>query len=66
MVTNKKKSLVDVFAGSPWEVNSVIELLTASYIKVSIKDKDLNSIRLSVPYDQYNAAIQLIDGKKIF
>ena len=54
------------FAGSPWEVNSVIELLTASYIKVSIKDKDLNSIRLSVPYDQYTAAIQLIDGKKIF
>ena len=52
MVTNKKKSLVDVFAGSPWEVNSVIELLTASYIKVSVKDKDLNSIRLSVPYDQ--------------
>ena len=49
MITSRKISQIDVFAGSPWEVASVKRLLNAAYIEVSIKDKGTNRILLSVP-----------------
>ena len=66
MITNKRLPLVDVFAGSPWEVNCVKELLSAAYIDVSVKDKGIDSILLAVPCEQYTAAMKIIDGKKVF
>ena len=35
MITSRKISQVNVFAGSPWEVASVKNLLKAAYIEVS-------------------------------
>ena len=37
MITSRKISQIDVFAGSPWEVASVKRLLNAAYIEVSMK-----------------------------
>ncbi|WP_321479052.1 DUF2007-related protein [uncultured Bacteroides sp.] len=66
MITNKSVSQVDIFAGSPWEVNCLKELLCAAYIDASIKDKGTNNVLLSVPYEQYTAAMKIIDDKKTF
>ena len=44
MITSRKISQVNVFAGSPWEAASVKSLLNAAYIQVSTKDNGLNSI----------------------
>ena len=60
MITSRKISQVNVFAGSPWEVASVKSLLNAAYIQVSMKDNGLNSILISVPYEFYNSAVNLI------
>ena len=38
MITSRKISQVNVFAGSPWEVASVKNLLKAAYIEVSMKE----------------------------
>lgn len=60
MITSRKISQVDVFAGSPWEVASVKNLLNAAYIEVSMKDNGTNSILLSVPCEFYTAAMRVI------
>ena len=39
MITSRKVSQVNVFAGSPWEVASVKSLLKAAYIEALIKEK---------------------------
>lgn len=41
MITSRKVSQVNVFAGSPWEVASVKSLLKAAYIEASMKDNGL-------------------------
>lgn len=60
MITNKKVKQVNVFAGSPWEVASIIGLLNAAYINVSIVDDGLKGIKLMVPCEHYTAAMRVI------
>ena len=48
MITSRKISQVNVFAGSPWEVASVKSLLKAAYIEASMKDNGLKGILGSV------------------
>ena len=59
MITSRKISQVNVFAGSPWEVASVKSLLNAAYIQVSMKDNGLNSILISVPCEYYLSLIHI-------
>ena len=65
MITSRKISQVNVFAGSPWEVASVKSLLNAAYIQVSMKDNGLNSILISVPCEYYTAAMRVINNRKV-
>ena len=65
MITSRKISQVDVFAGSPWEVASVKSLLKAAYIGASMKDRGLNSILISVPCEYYTAAMRVISNRKV-
>ena len=62
MITSRKISQVNVFAGSPWEVASVKNLLKAAYIEVSMKE---NGFLLSVPCEYYTAAMRVIGNRKI-
>ena len=63
MITSRKISQVNVFAGSPWEVASVKNLLKAAYIEVSMKENGRNGFLLSVEY--YTAAMRVIGNRKI-
>ena len=65
MITSRKISQVNVFAGSPWEVASVKSLLNAAYIQVSMKDNGLNSILISVPCEYYTAVMRVINNSFI-
>ena len=53
----------NVFAGSPWEVESVKQLLKSAYITASTEDKG-NGIHVSVPCQQYTAAMRVISNRK--
>ena len=53
MITSRKVSQVNVFAGSPWEVASVKSLLKAAYILIS------------VPCEYYTAAMRVINKRKV-
>lgn len=63
MIVGKKNSMVRVFAGSPWEIASVANLLKAAYINVFVDDHCSKDIRLSVPKESYTAAVRLIDSR---
>ena len=65
MITSRKISQVDVFAGSPWEVASIKNLLIAAYIEVSTKDKGTDGILLSVPCEYYTAAMRVISNRRV-
>lgn len=65
MVTKKKNDEVTVFSGSPWEVATIIGLLNAAYINVSVNDERSNVIKLSVPSKHYTTAMRLIESRKI-
>lgn len=65
MITSRKISQVNVFAGSPWEVASVKNLLKAAYIEVSMKENGRNGFLLSVPCGYYTAAMRVIGNRKI-
>lgn len=65
MITSRRISQVNVFAGSPWEAASVKNLLNAAYIQVSTKDSGLNSIQISVPCEYYTAAMRVINNRKV-
>ena len=64
MITSRKISQVNVFAGSPWEVASVKSLLKAAYIEASMKDNGLKGILVSVPCEYYTAAMRVINSRK--
>ena len=64
MITSRKISQVNVFAGSPWEVASVKNLLKAAYIEVSMKENGRNGFLLSVPCEYYTAAMRVIGNRK--
>ena len=64
MITSRKISQVDVFAG-PWEVASVKSLLKAAYIEASLEDRGLNRILISVPCEYYTAAMRVISNRKV-
>lgn len=64
MITNKKKNQINVFVGSPWEVASVKNLLSAAYIDVFEKDDRLDAISLSVSSEVYTAAMRVIYNRK--
>lgn len=64
MITSRKISQVNVFAGSPWEVACVKNLLNAAYIEASMKDNGLNSIKVSVPCEHYTAAMRIISNRQ--
>lgn len=63
MITSRKISQINVFAGSPWEVESVKQLLKSAYITTSTEDKG-NGIHVSVPCQQYTAAMRVISNRK--
>ena len=63
MITSRKISQINVFAGSPWEVESVKQLLKSAYITASTEDKG-NGIHVSVPCQQYTAAMRVISNRK--
>ena len=63
MITSRKISQINVFAGSPWEVESVKQLLKSAYIIASTEDKG-NGIHVSVPCQQYTAAMRVISNRK--
>lgn len=65
MITSRKISQVNVFAGSPWEAASVKNLLNAAYIQVSMKDNGLKNVQVSVPCEYYTAAIRVIHNSPI-
>ena len=65
MITSRKISQVNVFAGSPWEVASVKNLLKAAYIEVSMKENGRNGFLLSVPCEYSTAAMRVIGNRKI-
>ena len=63
MITSRKISQINVFAGSPWEVESVKQFLKSAYITASTEDKG-NGIHVSVPCQQYTAAMRVISNRK--
>lgn len=63
MITSRKISQINVFAGSPWKVESVKQLLKSAYITASTEDKG-NGIHVSVPCQQYTAAMRVISNRK--
>ena len=63
MITSRKISQINVFAGSPWEVESVKQLLKSAHITASTEDKG-NGIHVSVPCQQYTAAMRVISNRK--
>ena len=63
MITGRKVSQINVFAGSPWEVASIKSRLNAAYIQVSMQDKGVKGIQLMVPCEYYSAAIRIINNK---
>ena len=63
MITSRKISQINVFAGSPWEVESVKQLLKSAYITASTEDKGYG-IHVSVPCQQYTAAMRVISNRK--
>ena len=63
MITSRKISQINVFAGSPWEGESVKQLLKSAYITASTEDKG-NGIHVSVPCQQYPAAMRVISNRK--
>lgn len=63
MITSRKISQINVFAGSPWEVESVKQLLKSAYTTASTEDKG-NGIHVSVPCQQYTAAMRVISNRK--
>lgn len=65
MITSRKISQVNVFAGSPWEAASLKSLLNAAYSQISMKDDGLNGILISVPCEYYTAAMRVINNRKI-
>lgn len=64
MITSRKISQINVFAGSPWEVACVKNLLNAAYIEASMKDNGTNGIKVSVPCEHYTAAMRIISNRK--
>ena len=64
MITSRKASQINVFAGSPWEAESVKQLLKSAYINVSAEDKG-QGIQLSVPCQFYTTAVRIISSRKI-
>ena len=66
MITSRKISQINVFAGSPLgKVESVKQLLKSAYITASTEDKGYG-IHVSVPCQQYTAAIRVISKPKGF
>lgn len=63
MITSRKIHQIHVFAGSPWEAESIKQLLKSAYINVLTEDKG-NGIHLSVPCRYYSTAIRIISNRK--
>lgn len=66
MIVSRKISRINIFAGSPWEVASVKNLLTAAAIQASTQDNGSDSILLSVPCEYYTAAMRIIGNRIAF
>ena len=64
MITSRKISQINVFAGSPWEAESVKQLLKSAYINASMEDKGYG-IHLSVPCQFYTTAMRIISNRKV-
>lgn len=66
MIVSRKISRVNIFAGSPWEVASVKNLLTAAAIQADTRDNGSDSIQLSVPCEYYTVAMRIIGHRIAF
>jgi hypothetical protein len=52
---------IEVFAGSPWEVAAVSNILTAAHIENHVND--WRTMTISVPFEEYVMASQLVDNR---
>ncbi len=53
--------LIDVFTGSPWEVELVKSLLQAANVQTLVSDKGEMSI--SVPQESYSTAVKILSSR---
>ena len=60
MITSRKISQINVFAGSPWEVESVKQLLKSAYITASTEDKGNLEIGNLVSHAFKRAPVRLL------
>ncbi|ERI81233.1 hypothetical protein HMPREF1981_03274 [Bacteroides pyogenes F0041] len=65
MIKKRQTSQVRVFSGTPWEVAYVKTLLNQAYIQTDTKEDGLNGIQITVPYENYSAAIRIISKKTV-
>ena len=63
MITSRKISQINVFAGSPWEVESVKQLLKSVYFS-AFREYICNGSDVFVPCQQYTAAMRGISNRK--
>jgi hypothetical protein len=60
MKTNKV-SLIDVFSGSPWEVELIKNLLHAANVRTEVKDEA--EMRVAVPSESYTTAMKILANR---
>ncbi|WP_321519875.1 DUF2007-related protein [uncultured Bacteroides sp.] len=57
----KKVSLIDVFSGSPWEVELIKNLLEEANVQTQVKDEA--EMRVSVPSESYTTAMKVLANR---
>jgi len=56
-----KISLIDVFSGSPWEVELIKSLLEKANVQTEVKDEA--EMRVAVPSESYTQAMKVLANR---
>jgi ABC-type Zn2+ transport system substrate-binding protein/surface adhesin len=56
-----KISLIDVFSGSPWEVELIKSLLEKANVQTKVKDEA--EMRVAVPSESYTQAMKVLANR---
>jgi hypothetical protein len=56
-----KVSLIDVFSGSPWEVELIKGLLEKANVQTQVKDEA--EMRVAVPSESYTTAMEILASR---
>ncbi|WP_321425044.1 DUF2007-related protein [uncultured Bacteroides sp.] len=56
-----KVSLIDVFSGSPWEVELIKGLLEKANVQTQVKDEA--EMRVAVPSESYTTAMKVLASR---